>query len=657
MPRHWFALGALLVGTAGTPALHAADEPEAGVVCHVKVVSDKVEDVSSLEAWKQSFIRDGMTDQQKALAIWRSVVQFRHQEPPPQEWFSTGCVHDPIKTFNVYGYGMCCCASCNVEALARYLGFRARGWGINGHSVPEVSWDGTNWHMLDASLMCYFPQADGRLAGVEEMVRGVQGWFAKNPGLRKDNDKLYKFGVKNGWKNGPEVLTRCPFYDPNGWLPAATHGWYSTMQEYDCKPFIYEYGYSQGYQLNIQLRKGERLTRNWSNRGLHINSDGSGPMPGCLRDHVGRDDMRYAPQFGDRTPGRIGNGTHVYDVPLADGNFRRGALAFDNLAGKPRDQGSPLLRVQDAEKPGMIVLRMPSSYVYLGGEAICEAVVGTGGGVEVSISDNHGLDWKAITRIAATGKKRIDLKPFVYRRYDYRLKLVLRGAGTGLNSLRLVHDIQHSQRALPALAEGKNTISFVAGPAEGTITIEGSTHPKAPGKQLRLNDFHPQIENVAGTPPTLQAGKGHITFPVATPGDLVRLRFGCHFRARDPRDAWDLQVSLDDGKTWKTVDRAAGPTPGSCQYVTFAAIPAGIRQAWVRYAGVQRNTTCLFDYRIDADYREPHGGFRPIRVTYEWEENSKPKQDVHVARHSHENYVITCVGKPTMKSIRLEWAD
>ena len=33
----------------------------AGVVSHIKVLSDKVPDVSSLEAWKKSFIKDGMS--------------------------------------------------------------------------------------------------------------------------------------------------------------------------------------------------------------------------------------------------------------------------------------------------------------------------------------------------------------------------------------------------------------------------------------------------------------------------------------------------------------------------------------------------------------------------------------------------------------------
>src|SRR5438876_12144736 len=60
----------------------------AGVVCHIQVLSDKVPDVSSLDAWKKSFLRDGMTDQEKALAVWRSTVMFQHQDAPPCEYLT-----------------------------------------------------------------------------------------------------------------------------------------------------------------------------------------------------------------------------------------------------------------------------------------------------------------------------------------------------------------------------------------------------------------------------------------------------------------------------------------------------------------------------------------------------------------------------------------
>jgi hypothetical protein len=116
-------------------------------------------------------------------------------------------------------------------------------------------------------------------------------------------------------------------------------------------------------------------------------------------------------------------------------------------------------------------------------------------------------------------------------------------------------------------------------------------------------------------------------------------------------------VSFDAGKTWKTAGRAAGPTPGDCKYVVFTDVPAGAKEVLVRYAGTSRNATGLLNFRIDADYREPFGGFRPVRVTYTWEEDGQPKKDVHVARQPQESYKIRCAARPVMKSIVLELAE
>jgi hypothetical protein len=646
------ALLLLSTGTAAqerpSGATTAADP--VGVVSHVKVLSDKVLDVSSLEAWKRSYIKDGMTDEQKALAIWKSVVAHQHQESPPYEDLqASGQVQDAMKIFNVYGYSMCSPASADICQLARYLGLKARGWGINGHSVPEVFYDGA-WHLLDASLICYFPKADGKIASVEEIQAAVAEWYAKNPGMKGDDAKLRKYhqeGGWQGWKRGPDLIQRSPTLDGTGWWPAKTHGWYATMQEYDGsgggsdgKAFLYEYGYTQGYQVNIQLRPGERLTRNWSNKGLHVNMK-SGGAPGCIDGATGSGSLRYTPEYGDLAPGRIGNGVHEYEVPLR-GGFRSGALVAENLGDDAR--------VVDPSKPGVLVVRMPSSYVYLGGRLELDST----GEAAVSFSDNNGLDWKEIAR--GSGAQEIDLKPHCFRRYDYRLKVELRGSGTGLTKMRMSHDIQHSQRPLPALDKGANTLTFSAGPSEGTITLEGNTDPSVRGKQLTYRDFHPEVAGLKD-PRLLVQGKGEVTFPVRTPGDLLRIRMGAHFRARDARDGWDYLVSFDKGATWKTAGRASGPTAGDCAYVTFADVPAGTREALVRFAGTSRNTTLIHDLRIDADYREPRGGFRPVKVTYAWTENGQEQKNVFVAKKPQETYTITCAEKPVMKSIVLELAE
>lgn len=652
-----------ILAVCGVLRAEVAGEGTIGVVSHVKVLSDKVRDVSSMEAWKRSHIRDNMTDAEKALAVWRSVVAYRHQDPPPIEFLHEGCVHDPIKTFNVYGYGMCCCASSNIEALARYVGLEARGWGIRGHSVPEVFY-GNAWHMVDASLVNYFPKPDGSVASVEEIVAAVKGWLAEHPELKGNGDKLTEFqraGGWMGWKKGPALLSACPLYDWSGWWPAKTHGWYSTMQEFDGgggTPFIFEYGYSQGYGVNIQLRPGERLTRNWSNQGLHVNGIlGDGGAPGCLKEKVGEGSMAYQRQYGDLTAGRVGSGTLEYHLPLAGGAFRTGALNAENLAAKSEDGAGPAVHLKDPAQPGVLEIRMTSPYVFLGGKLSLDAAIGPGGTVRVQLSDNNGLDWKDVATVDKAGPQEIDLQKFALRRYEYRLRLTLSGKGTGLERLSIAHPIQCSQRALPTLDKGDNTITFSAGPEEGAITIEGTSYGNTKGKNVSLADFHPVLKGVAAQHFRVEGTPAEVTFPIATPGDMTRLRFGGFYRARDQRDQWEAQVSFDGGKTFKTVDTLVGSTQGKCQYTTVSDVPPGTREALVRFSGVQRNTTCLFAARIDADFRQPHGGFRPVRITYVWEEGGAEKKDVHVARSAPETYKIACASKPQMKSIVLELAE
>jgi len=648
---------ALLVLAVAGPS--SAADPLPGVVSRIKVVSDKVEDVSSLEAWQRSFIKPGMTERQKALAVWETVVKFRHQEVPPLEFLDhEDQTYDPIKAFNVYGYSLCSGTAAYVEALARHAGLEARGWGITGHSVPKIKIDG-RWAMFDASLINWFQKPDGTIAGVEEISKDVADWYARNPEYRNNREKLYRFMANRGWRKGPPLLAGSMTFDDNGWQPAATHGWGDTMLEYGSPKnhFLYDYSGSTGYEVNIQLRPGEVLTRNWSNKGLQVNVPPAGSSPHALNLSTDnpQEQLRYCRRYGDLAPGRIGNGTLVYDVPVRDPGLPHSACAADNLAAGNQ---SPALHAADSSRPGVLVLRMPSNYVYLTGAVTCKAVIGAGGEIEVQFSDNNGLDWKEIARLKTSGEQHLDLKPLVFRRYDYRLKLTLRGQGTGLDALRISHDVQHSQRPLPALAQGENKIAFSAGLQEGTITVQGSTNTKNKDKNLYFMDFHPLVSDKLAIEPFIRpkADGASLTFPVTTPGEMTRLRIGAFYRARDARDAWVVQLSFDGGKSFREVGKLNGPHQGMGKYLVVEDVPPGTRAALVRFAGTERNTCVLFDERISADYKEPHGGFAPVKITYNWEEAGQTKQDVHVARAPHETYAIRCAGKPTMKAIVLELA-
>jgi hypothetical protein len=294
--------------------------------------------------------------------------------------------------FNVYGYSQCDCAAAAVAALGRAAGLTVRGRSLTAHSVPEVAW-GNGWHMLDGAYVAQFPEGDGEPASVDDLVANISNWLAVHPGLVGDPQALAAFAANGGWRNGPSLLAASPYLsDPDGVLPAHVQGWKELVGDYASASSATEFGYTLGYRVNVQLREGERLERAFANQGMHVNDDLG---LGCesLSDVPGQGPLRYSPAFGDLAPGRVGNGTHEYELPLAGGRYRAGMLELDNLSDAAAGDRGPRVRVADPTRPGVLVVRMVSSYVALAGALDLEALVAAGGDITVSLSRNHGLDW------------------------------------------------------------------------------------------------------------------------------------------------------------------------------------------------------------------------------------------------------------------------
>lgn len=149
---------------------------------------------------------------------------------------------------------------------------------------------------------------------------------------------------------------------------------------------------------------------------------------------------------------------------------------------------------------------------------------------------------------------------------------------------------------------------------------------------------------------------GTITFPIATPGEMTRLRINAFWRARDKRDGYDVELSFDGGKHFRKVARLGGPTAGTSRYFTIADIPEDKKEAQLRLSGQEYNTTMLFGLRIDADYKQPYGGFRPVKITYVWDEGGRRQSDEHVATQPEETYTIHLGPKAVVKSFAVELA-
>jgi len=660
--RNTIVLAALVVLA---PVSIRAQERSApgGRVNQLKVLSDKIDDVTTVENIVQSFAKPGMSEQERAKALWTAVVKYRHQTAPPNEHLAGDWeAHDPVKIFNVYGYCMCCCCSALVEALNREDGREARGRILNGHSVPEVRYrDG--WHLFDGSLITFFPRpADGVAASVDEVTASVADWYARHPGYQKNGEKIMQLMRKDGWMGwkaeGPPLLAHCPFYRA-GYLPARTHGWDATMAEYDRKCEVYEYGYQVGHRALFSLRPGESFVREAGNRGLHVNMDVD-PRWNGLKARAPENDLVYVNEFFPGYRGGVAaNGTHRYAPNLGAGDLAPGAEVFDNLASG----GSPALRVKAGGRVGVAVVPMLSPYVYLGGRLRLKAVGRSADDrLTVSISTNNGRSFTKIysAPLDRSTEVEIDLKNKIFRRYAYWLRLELAGAA-GLDLFEVENDFQHAPRTLPWLGEGKNTITVAADadPAIATRSIACRITPDASFDQNETTGTMGVVfDNVELRHDACwwKGGTGVMTVPVETPGDLVALGFSAQIRARGDKDRVRVSASTDNGRTWREVASMAGPTQGRTEHVRVAKWPPRTRKTLLRFELTGNNTVGVQSFRVDADYRDPMASktVPSFRVVHRWKEGAQTKSHSETITRLPAKYPIQAGPEPQMVSVSYE---
>jgi hypothetical protein len=585
-------------------------------VHNLKLLSDRIDDVTTAEAILASFAGPGASDAERAEGLWRATVKYRHQAPPPQELLAADWeAHDPVKLFNVYGYCMCCCTSAMVLALNRLDGREARGRILQGHSVAEVRYGG-GWHMYDPSLINWFPKADRAAASVDEIVEAVEAWYEKNPGYRGDGARLRELLRADGWegwRKGPELLARNPFYT-QGWWPARTHSWADTMVEYSRKQGEYEYGYHVGHRALLSLRPGESFVREAGHRGLHVN--GEAGWDG-LRARAGEGDLVFLKTFfpGYRG-GLVGNGVHRY---------------APDAATLPE------------------VVEMSSPFVYLGGRVRL-----SGTGVRLALSTNHGRTFEPLEAAGGTA----DLTPRIRRRYAYWLR-VERPAGARLESIVLENDFQHAPRAMAWLGPGENRLRAAADPDPvlATRTVACRITPNA-----RYSDNESSASmgllfdnlEVADGACWWKGGTGLMDVPVETPGPIAALRLTAQVRVRDAADRVGLSASFDGGRSFEPIGEIVGPTPGITRTFRFDRVPAESRRVLVRFELSGRNTAGVFNFRLDADYRDPAAGFRPFVVTHRWREGGAEKRHEQRVERLPADWTITTAGEPETVSVAVE---
>lgn len=249
-------------------------------------------------------ITPNMTDREKALAIWRFLVDNRYHGYPAHNDIE---VHDPVRFLNVYGYGFCDDAATNFMVLSEQAGVKARVWGLSGHVVPEAYFEDA-WHMLDPDGQIYYLDDDG-----------------------------YTISSIATLEQRPDIIRKypSPFYTSAQKLIDI----YCTTEDNQISEHYREKSEAV-HTLSFTLRPGESLTRHHENWGRYFSS-------------------RYLSE-----PKRYGNGTFVFEPIFENSIFKKGATSVRNLKAERADNTWILT---STTQTGTLIYPFNSPYPYLDG--------------------------------------------------------------------------------------------------------------------------------------------------------------------------------------------------------------------------------------------------------------------------------------------------
>lgn len=366
------------------------------VVTNPRVVVNGKRRWFSVDEMMQEIVKPEMTDREKALAIWQFLVANRYHDQPAHNDIE---LHDPVRYLNVYGYGFCDDSATNLMVLAEQAGLEARVWGLDGHVVPEVFFDG-GWHMLDPDGEIYYLEDDGHtIASIET--------------LEKRPDLIRKY--PSPYYRRTEMLVELYTTTESN----RVSDWYKTSSE-------------AKHTMDFSLRPGESLVRAYDHWGNYFSS-------------------RYL-----REPKKYGNGRFVFEPVWKDDVYKKGVTSVKGLMAKEKS-GSWVL-VSDGEN-GELVYRFESPYPYLDGRIVVE---GEGKmGIAFSEGGEEWVPvWRS--QLEGVIEETVPLGVHFrngYGRpmYTYFVKVRLDGT---LKSVRFESDVQVAPMSLPALEVGKNVVEY-----------------------------------------------------------------------------------------------------------------------------------------------------------------------------------------------------
>jgi hypothetical protein len=250
-----------------------------------------------------SAVDPGMTDREKAFALWFQEVRHRYH------WGGDNNeLGDPVKVFNVYGHNTCGNDSICLAGLWKKAGLKVTPARVVGHCVSQAFFDG-RWNLFDGDMHSMYLLRDNRTIACEQ-------------DLVHDHD-LVKRSHTQGILNPDR---------------RANDEWQASIYVFEGKPEG-DRNSATATTMNMVLRPGEAITWRWGHA----------------------DPVKYHGENKPRYPDLICNGLWEYRPDFSHNLWKKGVASIENVQA---DSGE--LTAEDG-KTGTIVWTVRSPYVLVGG--------------------------------------------------------------------------------------------------------------------------------------------------------------------------------------------------------------------------------------------------------------------------------------------------
>ncbi|HEY1861356.1 MAG TPA: hypothetical protein VGG61_13435 [Gemmataceae bacterium] len=250
-----------------------------------------------------SAVDPGMTDREKAFALWFQEIRHRYH------WAGDNSeLGDPVKVFNVYGHNTCGNDSICLAGLWHKAGLNVTPARVVGHCVSQAFFDG-RWNLFDGDMHSMYLLRDNRTVACEQ-------------DLVRDHD-LIKRSHTQGILNPDK---------------RANDEWEASIYVFEGKPEG-DRDCASGTSMNMVLRPGEVITWQWGHA----------------------DPVKYHGENKPRYPDMISNGLWEYRPDFSGDLWKKGAVAIEDI------QASRGQLTAAEGKTGTVVWIVRSPYVLVGG--------------------------------------------------------------------------------------------------------------------------------------------------------------------------------------------------------------------------------------------------------------------------------------------------